>query len=508
MQVLSIEQSFQIVVRLPLELVTDEYIAQINTESGESLQHRFIPIDGQLINVEHIEEIEFQEYIIDIPIKLTMGYHSLTLVIDEDVLGNMRLIAAPFTCYQLPFHPKDERKWGVKVQLSNLSSEQNWGIGDFSDLSLMLEKLAKQGAQFVKLDSISANVSVSQPQLDIPSAGYGINFVYLDVTAIAGFENKETQVIVNNHDFKQSLQQVRAADKADVETIASLKLKVLSAIFDYQNDSYFSKKTKHHKAFKRFISEGGENLQALAVFAALQEYFANQGSPCLGCSDFPEEYADFQNSVVKKFAKKHHARVTFFQWLQWQASLQLDQANQLALKSGMSIGVIREITLAGGLNGADYWGNKELYCSAVNIGFPPSENHPEGKRFTLTPFNPEKLFELQYQPFIDLLRATMQSSGALQINHVMTLLKQWWIAKEDDPNNGGFVHYPVDDLLAILVLESHRNRKLIVAHGLQCAPEQLKDICLDKEFYRYSSNPNTQDDTIESHVLYLVDQAC
>ncbi|MEA7515218.1 4-alpha-glucanotransferase, partial [Salmonella enterica subsp. enterica serovar Virginia] len=32
-----------------------------------------------------------------------------------------------------------------------------------------------------------------------------------------------------------------------------------------------------------------------------------------------------------------------------------------------------------------------------------------------------------YEPFIDLLRANMQNCGALRIDHVMSLLRLWWI---------------------------------------------------------------------------------
>ena len=99
-QVLRIEEHLQITLRLPIELVTDEYVAQIETELGEVLQHRFVPIDGQLVNVAHIEDIEFQEYLIDIPIDLPLGYHNLSLVIDDDVLGSMRLIIAPSSCFK------------------------------------------------------------------------------------------------------------------------------------------------------------------------------------------------------------------------------------------------------------------------------------------------------------------------------------------------------------------------------------------------------------------------
>ena len=151
-QVLRVEEHLQIVVRLPIELVTDEYVAQIDTELGEVIQHRFVPIDGQLANVAHIQECEFQEYLIDIPIKLPLGYHALSLVIDDHELGSMRLIIAPSSCYKSEALTQGQKVWGLSVQLYCLRSDKNWGVGDFSDLSFLVEKLAKQGAQFVGLN--------------------------------------------------------------------------------------------------------------------------------------------------------------------------------------------------------------------------------------------------------------------------------------------------------------------------------------------------------------------
>ena len=155
-QVLRVAENLQIVVRLPIELVTDEYIAHINTELGEIIEHRFVPIDCQLVNVAHIEDMEFQEYLIDIPITLPLGYHSLSLVIDDDELGSMRLIIAPSSCYKPEALLQGQKVWGISVQLYCLRSDNNWGVGDFSDLSFLVEKLAKQGAQFVGLNPIHA----------------------------------------------------------------------------------------------------------------------------------------------------------------------------------------------------------------------------------------------------------------------------------------------------------------------------------------------------------------
>ncbi|MDI5536244.1 4-alpha-glucanotransferase, partial [Salmonella enterica subsp. enterica serovar Montevideo] len=41
-----------------------------------------------------------------------------------------------------------------------------------------------------------------------------------------------------------------------------------------------------------------------------------------------------------------------------------------------------------------------------------------------------------YEPFIDLLRANMQNCGALRIDHVMSLLRLWWIPYGETADRG------------------------------------------------------------------------
>jgi len=339
-QVLRVEDHIQIAVRLPIELVTDEYVAQINTELGEVLQHQFVPIDGQLVNVVHIEEIEFQEYIIDIPIELPLGYHTLSLVIDDDELGSMRLIVAPSSCFKPKALANGEKVWGLSVQLYCLRSDNNWGVGDFSDLSFLVEKLAKQGAQFVGLNPIHAlypaNPNICSPYG--PSSRRWLNFIYIDVTALDGYQQASTQEIVNDVAFQQQLQKARATDLVDYELVTKLKLTALEKVFEYQNSQYLSKNTKVNKIFKAFVIQGGDSLQTLAVYDALQESLATQQKPAWGWPVFPKELSDFNNPAVKTFTKKNAKRVKFFLWLQWQAALQLEMANQVAQKNDMLIG--------------------------------------------------------------------------------------------------------------------------------------------------------------------------
>ena len=84
--------------------------------------------------------------------------------------------------------------------------------------------------------------------------------------------------------------------------------------------------------------------------------------------------------------------------------------------------------------------------------------------------DPHVMVARAYQPVIDLLRANMTSCGALRIYHVMALLRLWWIPYGQTTDKGAYVKYPVDDLLAILALESQRHRCMVFRYsaGLDC----------------------------------------
>ena len=107
------------------------------------------------------------------------------------------------------------------------------------------------------------------------------------------------------------------------------------------------------------------------------------------------------------------------------------------------------------------------------MGAPPDILGPQGQNWGLTPMNPHVLKQRAYQPFIDLIRANMKHCGALRIDHIMSLLRLWWIPKGDCPANGAYVRYPVDDLIAILALESQRHRCLIIGEDLGTVPKEI-----------------------------------
>ncbi|WJG07853.1 4-alpha-glucanotransferase [Aliiglaciecola sp. LCG003] len=477
-----------ITVRLPIELVNDDFELSILCENGDLLSQKFVPIDGDLINTSLIDEIEFQEYLVKIELSLTIGYHTLRLMAEDgDIISSMRLIMAPASCYHPEQIEQGNKIWGLSVQLYCLRSATNWGVGDFTDLAKLVEESAKKGAQFVGLNPIHAlypaNPNACSPYG--PSSRRWLNFIYIDVTAIEGYLSDDVQQIVNDAEFTATLEYARNVDYVDYEAVTRLKLRALEAVFNYQQSKYLTKNTKQNKEFKAFVEQGGDSLEMLAVYDALQESLAAQNKPSWGWPVFPKEYADFQSSAVAKFKKANASRVKFYLFLQWQAALQLEAANQVAEKHQMTIGIYRDLAVGVSEGSAEIWGNKDLYCTDASVGAPPDVLGPLGQNWGLPPMNPDKLYHQQYQPIIDLFDSNMKSSGALRIDHVMALLRLWWVARGDNAKDGGYVYYPVDDLLGILALESQRHKSLVIGEDLGTVPEEIKSKLAENGVYSY-----------------------
>jgi 4-alpha-glucanotransferase len=177
--------------------------------------------------------------------------------------------------------------------------------------------------------------------------------------------------------------------------------------------------------------------------------------------------------------------VRFYLFLQYMADQQYQRASAVADERGMTIGLYRDLAVGVSEGSAEVWSAKDLYVTQASVGAPPDILGPLGQNWGLPPMDPKALYEQAYQPIIELFRANMANSGALRIDHAMALLRLWWVYQGDTADKGGYVYYPVDDLLGILALESQRNQTLIIGEDLGTVPEEIRDKLAANGVYSY-----------------------
>ncbi|MEN3159746.1 4-alpha-glucanotransferase [Alkalimonas sp. NCh-2] len=479
------DQPLHLELRVPLALANEPLKLNLITEDGK--QHRFTltPVDGELLQVYQQDEHEYQLYQHAIVPHLKPGYHRLRLTSPATLKCEQSLIVTPPHCYQ-PAAFAEKKQWGVSVQLYGLRSERNWGIGDFGDLQQLIRLLAGQGADFVGLNPIHALYPAMPEHASpySPSSRRWLNCIYLDVTAMPGFtESTECQQWVKSAAFQEQLALQRSLDWVDYTGVMQLKLPALRALYQWFVQHATA---KQQAAFTNFKQAGGDSLQQQGLYDALHAHLYAMDSSYWGWPNWPQEYKAADSATVKAFSKSHAADLDFYCYLQFCAEQQLAAAQQLATASGMLLGLYRDLAVGVSEASMEIWANPALYCRDASVGAPPDPLGPQGQNWGLPPMSPLSLFQQGYQPLIDLFRSNMQHAGALRIDHVMALLRLWWVPKSAaDARGGAYLYYPIMDLLGILALESQRNQVVVIGEDLGTVPDGIRDLLQQHGVYSY-----------------------
>ncbi|WP_410013208.1 4-alpha-glucanotransferase [Sodalis sp. C49] len=408
-----------------------------------------------------------------LPAALPPGYHRLTLRAG-DSQWSCQIIVAPPRCYEPPALLAGHKLWGACVQLYTLRSRHNWGIGDFGDLALMIEGTARHGGAFVGLNPIHALYPAAPGWASpySPSSRRWLNILYIDVGALEDFQQSPAaQEWLASPRTQQRLAALRADELVDYPQVTECKLAALTHAYAQFNTR--APDDPERRAFSGFIHDGGDSLRQQATFDALHRYLTREGHPSAGWQQWPPEYQQADGAAVREFCQRHENEILFFSWLQWQAARQFDACFRLSRRLEMPIGLYRDLAVGVSEGGMETWSDRTLYCLAASVGAPPDKLGPQGQNWCLPPQDPNVLIARAYEPFIAMLRANMRHCGALRIDHVMSLLRLWWIPRGQTAQHGAYVQYPVDDLLAVLALESHRQQCMVIGEDLGTVPREI-----------------------------------
>jgi len=443
--------------------------------SGEVAVTDLEPVTEGKETTHVINGTVYRKYRFKYPFDVKLGYHSAEFsYVDKNNVEHAQrthLISAPEKCYDRLGIREGKKTWGVPVQLYEQVSENNLGIGNYSDLAQLGYILGKNGAGILGVNPLHANRD-DQPEIASPyspDSRMFFNYIYLDVTAIDEFKNNpEIQKYYKSTEFQEKLKRNRRRAYVDYTITQELVVDILERCYQ---DFKTHKNSEDYNRFEVFCDEQNGVLDMYAMFRVLSNHFSKQGPMYLDWRNWPDDFKNPQSKAFIDFMQVHQDEVEFYKYVQYQCTKQLAEVKESCLNAGMKIGLYMDMAVGASPKGFEAWYFNDLFIKG-SAGATPDELSPTGQVWNVLGFNPEKLQKMGYEPYRRILEANMRYAGCMRIDHVLQLNRLFIY-----PNNGmpgAYVYYNSDELMAIVALESHRYKTMIIGEDIGATTEQFR----------------------------------
>lgn len=382
------------------------------------------------------------------------------------------LAVAPARCYSVADAVDDPtpRVWGLSAQLYSLRRPGDGGFGDTQALEELARVAGERGADALAISPMHAMFSSDTGRYSpySPSSRLFLNSLYAAPGAILG--ERALRTAIDATGLTNQLRSLEEQPLVDWPVAAEAKQRVLRALYD----GFSQGEHPLHEDFSSFRHSSGEALENHCRFEALQADRAARGES-LDWRQWPQEWRDPRSAALARFAEENADEIGFYAFCQWLIARCLERAQSAAKSSGMGIGLIADLAVGADGAGSQAWSRQDELLASLTVGAPPDILNRSGQGWGISAFSPEGLVRNGFRAFIEMLRANFAHAGGLRIDHIMGLQRLWVIPNDAPPTDGAYLYYPIDDLLRLLALESHRHRAIVLGEDLGTVPEGLRE---------------------------------
>lgn len=375
----------------------------------------------------------------------TPGYHHLRMDGSEICLA-----VAPLKCLSPGDIGTGSRPWGAAAQIPSLRDEHPRPFGDFGSLATTARDLAAQGADALAISPVHALFPTDPMRFSPygPSSRLFLNIAFADPALLGS-----------------PLPPMLSPDLIEWQQAIPQRLAALRHAYDARSDTARDQVKQWHAA-------QGEELERHAIFDALFAHHAADGAR--GWQDWPAAFHDPAGEAVARFAAQHRNEVEFYIFAQWLAAASLEASQKAAVSGGMALGLISDLAVGMDGGGSHAWSRPGELLTGVSVGAPPDLLGPQGQDWGLTNFSPAALKRTGFAAFIATLRVALGHAGGVRIDHILGLNRLWVVPHGATAAGGAYLTYPLEDMLRILAIESHRARGIVIGEDLGTVPRGLR----------------------------------
>ncbi|MCW3086827.1 MAG: 4-alpha-glucanotransferase [Sediminibacterium sp.] len=304
---------------------------------------------------------------------------------------------------------------GMAIPVFSLRSEQGFGIGEFTDLPLLVDWAKKAGLKMIQVLPINDTTATHEWTDSYPYAAisaFALHPIYLNLAKLTGTTgNKRLKQLE-----KERLR-LNALPVVDYVAVAKIKSDYVAEVYRTDGASIL--------AGSDFLSYFDNNQHWLVPYAAFC-YLRDQ----YGTVDFTKwpAYKVFNAEEIGALTAKGssaYTDVALHYFIQYHLHLQLKEAtayahaNGVIVKGDIAIGVYR--------HGADAWQDPELYHLDMQAGAPPDDFAVKGQNWGFPTYNWQRMREDGFAWWKRRFEQMDYYFDAFRIDHILGFFRIWSI---------------------------------------------------------------------------------
>lgn len=304
---------------------------------------------------------------------------------------------------------------GVAIPVFSLRSKDSFGVGEFTDIKLLVDWAKKIDLKLIQLLPVNDTTATHTWADSYPYAAisaFALHPIFVNLETIAGKEYKDM-----TEQWKAKQQELNELPALDYEQVLSFKLKAIKELFNLKKDTF-----KQEEAYLQFFDENKHWLVPYAAFCYLRDKN--------GTSDFTQwkTHTVYDKEAIEKLtapSQRHHASIAIHYFIQYQLHLQLTEAvsyahkHGIVLKGDIPIGIYRY--------SCDAWMQPDLYHMDTQAGAPPDDFAVKGQNWGFPTYNWERMaangFDWWHKRFVQM----GSYFDAFRIDHILGFFRIWSI---------------------------------------------------------------------------------
>jgi 4-alpha-glucanotransferase len=303
---------------------------------------------------------------------------------------------------------------GIAIPVFSLRSENSFGIGEFSDMKLLVDWAEQTGLRMIQLLPVNDTTATHTWTDSYPYAAisaFALHPIYLNLSQLGDQYSDQLKKLETER------LRLNALETVDYVAVAKIKLDFVRKIFGKEKEKFLA-----NKDYLQFFEQNKHWLVPYAAFCYLRDEY--------GTVEFARwpQYQTYDAAEIGKLSAPHSeafAEIALHYFIQYHLHLQLKAATAYAhakgiiVKGDIAIGVYR--------NGADAWQSPELYHLEMQAGAPPDDFAVTGQNWGFPTYNWQRMREDGFAWWKQRFAQMSYYFDAFRIDHILGFFRIWSI---------------------------------------------------------------------------------